>query len=198
MNIEEGARMSRHLIVGFSGSTASNSYNTKLLRAFGELVPKDVEFQVIQGLENLPFYSPDLEGEKLPEQARLLRDTVRSADGLVVASPEYNYSYTALAKNVIDWLSRPYGTHPLVDKAVAVIGASQGLLGTVRAQLHLRDVLHATQSDVLSRPEVFVTQAASKFDANGHLTDAPTRELLAALVDAFIEHSGRPVTEQVA
>jgi chromate reductase len=190
--------MSRHLIVGFSGSTASNSYNSKLLRAFGELVPKDVEFQVIQGLENLPFYSPDLEGEKLPEQARRLRATVRSADGLVVASPEYNYSYTALAKNVIDWLSRPHGTHPLVGKAVAVIGASQGLLGTVRAQLHLRDVLHATQSDVRSRPEVFVTQAASKFDASGRLTDAPTRELLAALVDAFMEHSGRPAAEQVA
>ena len=190
--------MSRHLIVGFSGSTATNSYNTKLLRAFGELVPEDVEFRIIKGLEALPFYSPDLDGENIPEQARRLRDTVRAADGLVVASPEYNYSYTALAKNTIDWLSRPYGAHPLVGKAVAVIGASQGLLGTVRAQLHLRDVFHSTQSDVLSRPEVFVTQAALKFDADGHLTDAPTREMLVALVDAFMEHSGRPASEQVA
>ncbi len=190
--------MASHLIVGISGSISSGSYNTKLLRAFGELVPSDVEFRLLEGLDTLPFYSPDLDGENLPEQARQLRETVRAADGLVVASPEYNYSYTALAKNAIDWLSRPYGSHPLVGKVVAVIGASQGLLGTVRAQLHLRDVFHATQSDVLARPEVFVTQAASKFNAEGHLVDAPTRELLASLVDAFMDHSGRQETAQVA
>ncbi|MDA8261724.1 MAG: NAD(P)H-dependent oxidoreductase [Actinomycetota bacterium] len=190
--------MAGHLIVGISGSTSSSSYNTKLLRAFGELVPADVEFRLLEGLENIPFYSPDLEGENLPEHARLLREAVREADGLVIASPEYNYSYTALAKNTIDWLSRPYGAHPLVGKAVAVIGASQGLLGTVRAQLHLRDVLHSTESDVLARPEVFVTQAAQKFDADGRLVDAATRRLLASLVDAFMEHSGHEAAEQVA
>ena len=180
--------MQPKLIVGMSGSTTKKSYNTALLRAFGDQLPSGINFHLIQGLELLPFYSPDLDGPQIPDSAKELRDLVSSADALVISSPEYNYSYTSLIKNALDWLSRPYGNHALVNKPVALLGASQGLLGAIRAQLHLRDVLHATESDVIVRPEIFVTQAASKFDENMMLIDPSTRLLLDQMVTAVVTH----------
>ena len=178
--------MQPKLIVGMSGSTTNKSYNTALLRAFGDQLPPGIKFRLINGLELLPFYSPDLDGSQIPDKAKELRDLVSTADALIISSPEYNYSYTSLIKNALDWLSRPYGKHALVNKPVALLGASQGLLGTIRAQLHLRDVLHATESDVIVRPEIFVTQAASKFDENMDLIDPSTRLLLDQMVTAVM------------
>ena len=190
--------MSASLIVGISGSASSQSYNTALVAAAGSLLGERLDFVLASGLEDLPFYTPDLDGDSIPESARRLRELVGRADALIISTPEYNYSTTALLKNAIDWLSRPYGAHVLVDKPVAIMGASQGLLGTVRAQLHLREVLHATNCDVVARPEVFVTQVGVKFNESHELIDSPTRSLLAELVAALLDLAGVAGARDVA
>ncbi len=186
------------LIVGISGSASIRSYNAALLRAAGKLLPDHLEFVVASGLEKLPFYTPELDGDNLPQAARQLRELVGRADALVIATPEYNYSTTALLKNSIDWLSRPYAGHALMQKPIAILGASQGLLGTVRAQLHLRDILHGTDSDVIARPEVYVNQAASKFNEALELTDGPTQLLVGELVNQMLARIGGNKARHVA
>ncbi len=173
-------------ILGISGSTRSASLNTKLLHALSKLAPSNVEIEVLEGLEKLPFYNEDLEGENLPRSVAELRQKVGAADGIIISSPEYNYSFSALTKNTIDWLSRPYSKGVLSDMPVAITGASPGVLGTVRSQNQLRQVLHATNSKVLSRPEVYVGGAHAKFDEDGAFADEAGRDMLIQLIDNLV------------
>jgi chromate reductase len=129
-----------------------------------------------------------------PEMVRRFENIVRSAHGLLIATPEYNWSMPGVLKNAIDWLSRPAPDEVLVDKPVAVIGASSGKWGTRLAQAALRQVLTATEAAVLPRPALFVREAEQLFDPAGRLVDQPTREQLTALLAAFfqlINHSAR-------
>ncbi len=178
--------MSSVKILALSGSTRNGSYNTALLRNAQLLAPKNTVIEIYQGLDKLPFYSEDLDGIGLHAEAKRLREEIASADGVLIATPEYNYSLTAVLKNALDWASRPSGRHVFVNKPAAIIGASASILGTVRAQLHTRDVLHALQADVVSRPEVLVTQAGSKFDQQGRLADETTQTFLRQLLDGLV------------
>lgn len=171
--------------VGLSGSAREGSYNTQLLEALRELLPEEVNYIVRGDLAQLPFYNQDLELDP-PEPVVELRELVGNADGVIVASPEYNGSFTAVIKNAIEWLSRPYGVGALEQKPVAVIGASPGVFGTIRAQTHLRSVFHSTNSPVVAKPEVFVTTAHTKFDGDGLLTDLVTRDLASQLMEGLI------------
>ncbi len=173
-------------ILGISGSTRSASLNTKLLHALSKLAPDDVEVEVLEGLEKLPFYNEDFEGENLPPSVVELRKKVAAAHGIIISSPEYNYSFSALTKNTIDWLSRPYAKGVLSDMPVAITGASPGVLGTVRSQNQLRQVLHATNSKVLSRPEVYIGGAHAKFDTDGAFTEEAGRKMLIELIHNLI------------
>lgn len=188
-------------ILGISGSARSASLNTKLLHALSILAPGDVEIEVLEGLESLPFYNEDFEGENLPLSVVELRKKVGAADGVIISSPEYNYSFSALTKNTIDWLSRPYAKGVLSDMPVAIIGASPGVLGTVRSQNQLRQVLHATNSKVLSRPEVYIGGAHAKFDADGAFTEETGRQMLIEFIDglvALIEQTRGNQTSELA
>jgi chromate reductase len=173
-------------IVGLSGSFRSGSYNTKLLRFIGTLFDEDAEFVVVSDLDQLPFYAETWESA-LPAYAEQLRALVADADALIIASPEYNHSYTPVIKNAIDWLSRPYGAGSITRKPVALVGASPSLYGTIRAQSHLRQVLHGVDADLVTRPEIFVNDASSKFDLQGNLTDEVGVELTKALVARLYE-----------
>jgi chromate reductase len=177
--------MSDLTIVGISGSLRKASYNSALLRAAAKLLPEGVTLDTYDGLRELPHYDADLDGADAPASVVDLRNRVSAADGLLIATPEYNYSIPGVLKNAIDWASRPPGRSALQHKPIAIMGASGGLLGTVRGQLALRDVLHGTHSPVVRRPEVFLGGAASKFDEQGNLTDETAltliRDLLAAL-----------------
>ena len=177
--------MSDIKILALSGSSRAGSYNTTLLHTAARIVPKGVDLDIYSGLEKLPFYSDELDGELLHPEAGRLRAAVAAADGVLLAVPEYNYSLTALLKNALDWASRPAGRHVFLGKPTAIIGASSSILGTVRAQLHTRDVLHALQADVVPRPEVLVTQAAHKI-ANGQLSDETARALLAEVLENLV------------
>ena len=173
-------------ILALSGSNRRGSFNTALLNNAKTLVPPGVSIDIYQGLNDLPFYSEELDGDNLHPEARRLREAIAAADGMLLAVPEYNFSLTAMLKNSLDWASRPSGKHVLVAKPTAIVGASSSLLGTIRAQLHTREILHALQADVVSRPEVLVAQASLKFNSSGELTDESTRIFLTQLLDSLV------------
>jgi chromate reductase, NAD(P)H dehydrogenase (quinone) len=177
--------MSDLTILGISGSLRKASYNSALLRTAGGLLPDGVTLEIYEGLRDLPHYDQDLDGADAPATVLDLRARIGAADGLLIASPEYNYSVPGALKNALDWASRPAGASALQHKLVAIMGASGGVLGTVRGQLALRDVLHGTHSPVVRRPEIFIGGAGSKFDAEGNLTDefavGLIRELIVSL-----------------
>lgn len=137
-------------------------------------------------LASIPLYNDDVRALGYPKPVKELRDRIAAANALLIATPEYNYSIPGVLKNAIDWASRPPDP-PLNAKPVAIIGASTGNYGTVRAQTHLRQICASTNMFPLNKPEVLVMRAQEKFDVNGRLVDAMTsgflRDLLVALAD---------------
>jgi len=138
---------------------------------------------IYEELSSIPLFNEDLEASD-PESVRRLRSAVASADGLLISTPEYNWSIPGVLKNAIDWLSRPT-EEVLIGKPVAVIGASGGRWGTRLAQAALRQTLTATESLVMPAPAMFVRDAAGIFDEAGHLTDKTVRDQLDNVLAAF-------------
>ena len=170
-------------VCGIAGSLRAGSYNRALLNAAQELSPAGVRIQVFEGLREIPPFDQDVEQRGDPEPVRALKRAIESADALLVSSPEYNYSVPGVLKNAIDWASRPAGRSVLQGKPVAIVGATMGLWGTVRAQLALRQIFLFTESPVLLKPEVLVAQAANRFDPSMRLTDETTRKTLRELLE---------------
>jgi chromate reductase len=173
-------------IAAFAGSLRKGSYNRMLLAAVIELAPGDVRIDRID-IDDLPLFNADLEDDANPiPPVKRLFDSIRSADALLIVSPEYNYSIPAVTKNVIDWASRGEGV--LDGKVAAVIGASPGGFGTVRMQMAIRQAGLGAGLPFIVEPQIMVTKAREKFDAAGRLTDDRIREeipiLLSALADA--------------
>jgi chromate reductase len=166
--------------LGISGSLRAGSLNTAALRAAAELVPEGVTLKIAD-IADIPLYSGDVEAEGLPLAVQALRAQIEAADAVLFCTPEYNYSIPGVLKNAIDWASRPPAT-PFAGKPIAVMGASPGLLGSARAQYHLRQVFIFMDGRVMNRPEVMIGGAMAKFDASGTLTDEPTRQAIAALL----------------
>ena len=175
--------------LGISGSLRKQSLNTALLRNAQDLLPGGVTLEMAD-LSVIPLYNGDIEATGIPESVMQLRRQVEQADAVVLATPEYNYSIPAVMKNAIDWLTRSGNPTILSGKPVAVMGAGGGM-GTSRAQYHLRQVLVYTNALVINKPEVFVTQAAGKFDAEGRLHDEPTRAVLAEMLASLADWSVR-------
>ncbi|HUQ01088.1 MAG TPA: NAD(P)H-dependent oxidoreductase [Kofleriaceae bacterium] len=164
-------------LLGVAGSLRKASYNRALLRAVGETLPEGVALDLFDGLGAIPTFDPDNAAEPAPVAA--WKHAIAAADALVIATPEYNYSISGVLKNAIDWASRPPPTSPLRGKPVGIISAATGISGGMRAQLHLRQILVFTNSPAMLQPEVIIPRAQDRFDADGVLTDASTRELLA-------------------
>jgi chromate reductase len=172
-------------LLGISGSLRKASYNTGLLRAAGELLPVETTLELFD-LSALPLYNDDVRLLSFPEPARMLRERIAGADALLIACPEYNYSISGVLKNAIDWASRPPEA-PILRKPVGIMGAATGNLGTVRAQMHLRDVCVYLDMRPLNKPEILVARAAEKFDAEIRLTDQPTRDLMKTMLAALAD-----------
>lgn len=172
-------------ILGISGSLRAGSYNSALLRAARKVAPADMDIDIYDRLRAIPPYDADLDTETPPEPVVDLRTRVRVADGLLIATPEYNYGPSGVLKNAIDWASRPPATSALKRKPLAIMGAAPGAFGSVRAQLSLRQSFLWTDSIVVGKPELMVFQAGQRFDADGNLVDPQTRELLAGLLTAL-------------
>ncbi len=171
-------------ILGFAGSLRKNSYNKALLRAAAELMPKDAVLETFD-LEGIPPFNQDLETQP-PEKVKDFKAKVKAADAILIATPEYNYSIPGVLKNAIDWASRPYPDNAFNDKPVAMMGASTGMLGTARAQYHLRQCFVFLNMHTVNKPEVMVNYAQEKFDADGRLKDEKARERIAELIESLI------------
>ena len=170
-------------ILGLAGSLRKASYNRALIRAAAELAPPDARVESYE-LDGIPPFNEDLEPSP-PAAVLELKRRIRAADALLIATPEYNYSIPGVLKNAIDWASRPYGDSAWAGKPAALLGATPGALGTARAQYHLRQVCVFLDVHVLNRPEVLIAQAHEHFDAQGRLTDEPTRERVRKLLQAL-------------
>ena len=173
-----------HFVV-LLGSLRRGSLNAAVARALPALAPPDVTIEQLGSIGDFPIYDGDVEAQGLPSAAAAMGEAIRKADGVIVVTPEYNYSTPGGLKNAIDWLSR-LKPHPFVDKPVALESASPGMLGGARAQYHLRQTFVMLEARVFNKPEVFVTFAHTKIDAkSGELTDAPTRDVIAQQLKAF-------------
>ena len=176
-------------ILGLSGSLRKGSYNTAALHAARELLPEGVVLETAE-IGDLPHYNDDIRQAGYPATVQRLRDQIAAADALLIVTPEYNYSSPGVLKNAIDWASRP-PEQPFNEKPVAIMGVSGGILGTARAQYQLRQMLVFLNAHPINKPEVMIGQAQSKFDANGRLTDEPTREFVRALLVSLVAWTKR-------
>ena len=167
-------------ILGVCGSLRKASYNMAALRACNELMPAGMSMKIAQ-IGDIPLFNQDVFDAGLPESAKRFRAEVAEADGVLIASPEYNFSLSAALKNAIDWASRP-PNQSWQDKPIAVFSCSGGPLGGARVQYDVRRILGQLWGHVLPRPEVFIGSAQGKFDAQGKLTDETTRKFLSELL----------------
>lgn len=176
-------------ILGFAGSLRVGSYNKALLRAAADLLPDDTILEIFD-LNGIPPFNQDLELD-MPAKVKDFKSKIKEADAILIATPEYNYSVPGVLKNAIDSATRPYGDNPFNEKPVAIISASVGMLGGARAQYHLRQMFVFLNMHPVNGPEVIVTFAQNKFDANGKLTDENTRNFLKQLLQNLIIWTGR-------
>ena len=172
-------------VLGLSGSLRRASFNTGLLRAAAELAPDGVQVQ-IGSIRDVPLYDGDMEAaEGLPQAVQRLQAQLAAADGVLLVSPEYNNGIPGVFKNAIDWMSRGPGLKMWAGKPVAVIGASPGGFGTVMAQAHWLPVLRTLNAAHWAGGRLMVSRAGDLFDADGTLTDAASRDRLAAFLQGF-------------
>ena len=171
-------------ILGISGSLRKASLNTALLKGCAKLMPAGMTVGGYARLDDIPLYNQDVFDAGIPAAAKRFYDEVAAADGLLIASPEYNFSLTPALKNAIDWVSK-MPNQPFMNKPIAVFSASQGPLGGARVQYDLRRILGQLWGHVLPRPEVFVGAAQGKIDAQGNITDEATKKFLTDLMVGF-------------
>ncbi len=176
-------------IVGICGSQRGQSINRMLLNLAGECLPPEASLEVCNW-DAVPPFNADVLAQGLPAPVLALRERIRQADAVVIATPEYNFSIPGMLKNAIDWISRG-DDQPLLHKPVAILSASPGPLGGARVQYDLRKVLLFMNAAVLVKPEVFVGFALQKFDDQGQCTDATTRDFVQAQMAALMLHIRR-------
>jgi len=167
-------------VLGMSGSLRKASTNTAALRTACELLPEGMTIETI-GLGDLPLYDDDIRMKGYPPVVQHFRDRIKAADAILFATPEYNYSISGVLKNAIDWASRP-PDQPFNWKPCAIISASGSLLGGVRAQYQLRHMCVSLNCFPLNAPQVYITEAHKKIDAEGRLTDQMARDLIRQLM----------------
>lgn len=172
-------------VVALVGSIRKESYNVKLAAYVKNKYKEQMDVEILN-LRDVPFYDQDIENDP-PAAVRELREKVAAADAVLWVTPEYNYSIPGVLKNVIDWLSR--GDRVMVGKPSMIMGASMGLMGTVRAQQHLRDILFSPgiNSPLLPGNEVYVGIVHEKMDENGKIKDEATVLFLDSVINNFVK-----------
>jgi chromate reductase len=186
-------------VLGIVGSLRKGSFNASLLRAAIEIAETEklpLRFDVAD-IRSLPHYDDDTRAEGFPEPVQKLRESIAAADAVLFVTPEYNYSVPGVLKNAIDWASRA-PAQPFADKPFAVMGASGGPSGTMRAQYHLRQIAVFLDMHALNKPEVFVRNAKDIFDADGKLTDEATRKVVHQQLVALTDWTRRLVKPRSA
>lgn len=173
-------------LIGISGSLREGSYNTKLLLAAAACLPEGVTLEVIN-IGDVPLYNNDLDKEVKPEPVAKLIQTIGECDGILFATPEYNYSIPGVLKNAIDWASRPAYKSVLAKKPAAIVSCAKSPVGGGRAQMHLRDVFSSTLTSVVPAPPFLVPVAQDKFDQKGNLVDEKIQRGLDRYMNDFVQ-----------
>src|SRR5262245_46757821 len=176
-------------ILGIAGSLRAQSYNRAALSAAQNLVPAGVTLELFP-LEGIPPYNQD-EEKRPPQKVVDLKARIRNADGVLLATPEYNYSIPGVLKNAIDCASRPYGDNAWAGKPVGMISASIGAFGGIRAQYHLRQAFVFLDMHPVNQPEVAIANAEKAFGADGELLDETARKLISGLLQALAASARR-------
>lgn len=173
------------------GSLRKGSFNAAVARALPALAPAGVSITPLGSIAEFPHYDADVQAAGFPAPVLAMAEQIKAADGLIIVTPEYNYSVPGVLKNALDWLSR-LSPQPLAGKPVAIQTASPGAIGGARAQYHLRQSLVFLDAAVLNKPEVMIGQVAGKVNAETlELTDATTREFIAGQLKAFAAFAGK-------
>lgn len=172
------------------GSLRRAAYSGMIARSLPELAPERMEIALLPSIGALPHFDQDILNETgVPAPVEALAAAIRACDGLTIASPEYNWSIPGVLKNALDWLSR-LKPMPLTGMPALIVTASPGLLGGARAHPPIRNVLHALDCRILARPEIQITNCASRIDATvPRISDPDTAAFVAARLadfDAFI------------
>ncbi len=178
-------KMKKLNVLVFAGSLRKDSVNRLLAENNIILAPNGMKIEHYL-LDGIPNFNQDLETEP-PLIVKELKEKVTAADGVIIVTPEYNFSYSSVTKSAIDWVSRPYGTDLWANKPVALQSASPGYMGGSRAQYHLRQVLGYFPAIQLYHPEVFVSSADKKFDSKGKLIDEMTISSVQKQLVAFAD-----------
>jgi chromate reductase len=171
-------------ILGMSGSLRKGSYNASALRAAQKLVPAGATMETFD-IAPIPLYNEDVKAAGFPAPVQALRDKIAAADALLIVTPEYNYSIPGVLKNAIDWASRP-PNQPFNEKPIAIMGASPGMLGSARAQYHLRQCFVFLNAHLVNKPEVMIAAANTKFNEAGELTDETAKKLIGDLLQSLV------------
>jgi chromate reductase len=176
-------------ILGIVGSLREHSFNKTLMRAAVELVPENADIEVFD-ITSIPPFNQDFEANP-PQIVKDFKAKIKTANALLIATPEYNYSIPGVLKNAIDWASRPKADKVFDDKPVALMSASVGRLGGARAQYHLRQSFVFLNMHPINYPEVMLPQAQQCFDENGKLTNEETRKLIKQLLEELVKWTKR-------
>jgi len=171
-------------ILGIAGSLRKASFNKAALRESQKLVPAGASLDILE-IDGLPGFNQDDE-KNPPAKVVEMKAKIRAADAILFVTPEYNYSLPGVLKNAIDWASRPYGDSAWNGKPVAIMGASVGVIGTARAQYHLRQIFVFLDMHPVNQPEVMIN-ASKSFDQQGNLTDQQTKDLIAKLLANLVK-----------
>lgn len=172
-------------LLGLAGSIRKDSYTKALLENLIAHLPAGVEMHM-HSLADLPLYNEDSDQGAPPAAATALRHAIAKADGLVIATPEYNYGISGVLKNALDWASRPYGQGVLAGKPVVTMSASPAFTGGVRAQAQLHETLLATQSHLVVRYQTVVGEVHKKI-VDGQLTDVATRTFALGAIEDLVK-----------
>lgn len=186
--------MSEHANLTFVtllGSLRKASLNAVVANSLPALAPAGIEIRALGSIADFPHYDADIQAEGFPPEVVAMGQAIAAADGVVIVTPEYNYSVPGALKNAIDWLSR-LPENPFANKPVAIQTASPGAIGGARAQYHLRQSMVFLNAQVLNKPEIMIGQATSRIDAeNGTITDESTRHHLTAQLEALAQAARR-------
>ena len=178
--------MTQKKIAVFVGSLRKESFNRKMAKALMALAPESLKLEIIE-IGGLPLYDQDLDDEGRPPSAwSTFREQVKSFDGILFVTPEYNRSVPGVLKNAIDVGSRPYGKSVWDGKPGCVVSVSPGAIGGFGANHHLRQSLVFLNVPAMQQPEAYIGGAAQLFDANGNITNETTRDFLKKLMVAFL------------
>lgn len=170
-------------IIAISGSLRKDSFNTAVLRSLTALAPAGMNIEIVD-IASVPLYNQDDEAA-FPPVAKALKDKIEAADGVIIATPEYNRSIPGVLKNAIDWVSRPWGKNSFAGKAAMTLGVSVGKIGTAVAQSHLRQILAYLDVKLVGQPELYIGPAQELFDEKGNITDETMKEHLTKALEVL-------------